>query len=99
MPAASPAMFAPSCTVAGAVPLAGPAINHAESLASVKFNVPPPVFVMLTGTCDGFDPPWVADKLTLFGLTPRAGTGAFTVTDALADFVGSATLFAVTVTL
>jgi hypothetical protein len=92
-------MFAATCKVAGAVPLAGPAANHAASVATVKFSVPPPVFVMLTGDAAGFDPPSVAEKFRLRGLTPNVGTGAFTVTAALADFVESATLVAVTVTV
>ena len=82
----------------GAAPLAGAAVSHPASLETLKFSVPPPVFVMLTLLGAGFDPPCGAEKLTVLGFTASAGTGAFTVTDAVADLLASAALTALMVT-
>jgi hypothetical protein len=97
VPGSNPATPAVICSVAGALPLAGETLSHAASVEAEKVRVPPPVFLTSRVCGAGSLPPCCAEKDKLTGATLNAGTGAFTVTVADADFVGSEMLVAVTV--
>src|SRR5215467_13816833 len=67
VPAARLAMFALSCSVAGALPPAGDTPSHAASELVVKLSVPEPVLVTLAEAAAGLAPPWVAVNETVNG--------------------------------
>lgn len=66
-------MLTEAVNVEGAVPDACVTVNHEALSVCDQFNVPLPVFVMLMVWFAGFDPPAVAVKLRLLGLTPMVG--------------------------
>ena len=83
----------------GAFALGGDTLSHAASVETAYVSAPPLVFVTLILAGSGFAPPACAENERPAGVTDSAGGEGFTVTDAEFDFVGSATLVAVTVTV
>ena len=68
-------MLAEIVAVEGAVPLAGLTLSHPALLVPFQLSVPPPVFEIDNVWFAGFDPPSVAVKVKLDGLTPIVGGG------------------------
>src|SRR6476660_5812605 len=68
-------MFAVSCRVVGALPLAGETPSHAASELVVKLSVPEPVLVTLDEAAAGLAPPWVAVNEIARGDTDSTGCG------------------------
>ena len=66
-------MFTVTLDVDGALPEAGFTLSHAASSVAPQLSAPPPVLVIDSVWLDGFDPPSVALKLKLVGLTPMVG--------------------------
>ena len=60
----------------GTLPLAGETLNQPElEGVAVKFSVAVPVLLSVTVSLAGFDPPVIALKLKLVGLSPMVARG------------------------
>ena len=65
------------CPPGAKLPLAGETLNQPDlEGVAVKFSVAVPVFVSVTVCVAGFDPPAIALKLKLVGLSPMVARGA-----------------------
>ena len=73
VPAASPAITGERVTVLGAVPDVADSVSQLRLSLIVQFKVPPPLLEIVIDLAAGIAPPAVPVKLTLAGVTDKAG--------------------------